>query len=208
MIKQKSSWWSIRIALICMGVFVIQFIIGDLQNYFVLVSDYAVFRPWTIVTHAFMHGGFSHLLYNMFALLIFGPILEKVIGSKNFLILYAAAGLASAFISIPFYGAVLGASGAIFGILGALAILRPKMTVWVTGFPMPMAVAAAFWAFGDFIGLFVPSGTANAAHLAGLFIGIGFGIYFYKKFKEVKHNRKNDIEISGESFDQWEKKWM
>jgi hypothetical protein len=144
----------------------------------------------------------------MFALALFGTILEKLIGSKRFLILYISAGFASAFVSIPLYGAVLGASGAIFGVMGMLAILRPKMIVWVFGFPMPMALAAVFWAIGDFVGLFLPSGTANAAHLAGLAVGLGFGFYFYKKMGEVKHKKKSDIKIDEDSFEDWEDRWM
>jgi|TARA_Y100000034_G_C6814493_1_gene366294 hypothetical protein len=206
--QDKLSWWSVKIILICVGAFILQAILGDLSDYFVLVSKMVLFRPWTMVTHAFMHGSFSHLLYNMFALAIFGTILERIIGSKWFLIVYAAAGIASALVSLPFYGAVIGASGAIFGILGMLAVLRPKMMVWVFGFPMPMALAAVFWGFGDLVGLFVPSATAHAAHLAGLVVGLAFGFYFYKNFGEFRHKKKSDVKISDESFEDWEKKWM
>jgi len=201
------SWWSVRILLLCVLVFIVQIIFKSATNNLLLVSDLVLVRPWTIVTHVFAHGSVSHLLYNMFALGIFGSILERIIGSKRFLILFAAAGLASALACIPLYNASLGASGAIFGILGMLTVLRPKMTVWVSGFPMPMAIAAVFWAIGDFVGLFVPSGTANAAHLAGLLVGLGFGFYFYKKFKESK-KKEDNIRIRDGDFQRWERRWM
>jgi len=206
--SSRLSWWSIRLVLICTVIFILQIIFKSITNNFVLVSHLVLERPWTLLTHAFLHGSASHLLYNMFALAIFGTILEGIIGSKQFLILYISAGIASAIACIPLYGASLGASGAIFGVLGMLAVLRPKMIVWVFGFPMPMALAAVFWGIGDFVGLFVPSGTANAAHLAGLAVGLGFGFYFYKKFKKQDHKKRNDIRISEENFEQFERKWM
>jgi len=197
-----------RIAAVCIAVFILQNIFSGLTNYFVLVSSEVFLRPWTIITHAFLHGSFSHLLYNMFALVLFGFILEKIIGHKNFILIYVIAGVASSFACIPLYPASLGASGAIFGIIGALAVLRPKMIVWVFSIPMPMALAAVFWGLGDFIGLFVPSGTANAAHLAGLAVGLVAGFIFRKKFKDSEHVKKHEIKINESHMKTWESKWM
>ena len=88
-----------------------------------------------------------------------------------------------------FYTAMLGASGAIYGVLGALGVLRPGMRVWAYGVPMPMIVAVFLWAIVDFAGLFAPGEVAYAAHLFGLTAGIIFALYWRKQFKEGRQNR-------------------
>lgn len=205
--RRKPSW-AIRFVLICIGVFILQVFSDALTQNLLLVSNEFWLRPWTLVTHAFLHGSALHLFYNMFALALFGILLERIISSRNFLILYFSALFASAVASIYFYDATLGASGAIFGIMGMLAVLRPKMIVWVLGIPMPMAIAAVFWGAGDFIGLFLPGATANAAHLAGLFIGLVFGFIFFKQYGEFPIKKKSEIQISEEDLDKWEREWM
>ena len=132
----------------------------------------------------FLHGSFEHLFYNMFALALFGSILEKIVGSKTFLIVFFISGLVAGLGTIPFYEAALGASGAIFGILGCLTMLRPRMRVYVGYIPMPMIMAAVIWAFIDLIGMFAPSGTANAAHLFGMGFGLILGYSLRNKFGE------------------------
>ena len=128
----------------------------------------------TLLTHADHDDGEGHVGH-MFALVLFGSILENEIGTKKFLSLFFLAGLFASIASIPFYNAVLGASGAIFGVIGALAVLKPKMTVWVYGMPMPMIIASLVWAAIDVLGVFIPSNVANIAHLSGIFVGIIFG---------------------------------
>lgn len=162
-----------------------------------------------MITSMFAHGSIEHLLYNMFALALFGTILENIIGSRRWLILYFVSGIIASVAAAAFYPESLGASGAIFGLLGTLAVLRPRITVWVAGIPMPMAVAAGVWAIGDLLGLFVPSGIANAAHLAGLATGIMFGIALRKKFGEplfIKKKLAKDIDE--ETFRRWEREWL
>jgi len=129
----------------------------------------------------FLHGDFAHLFFNMFALLMFGISLENRIGSDRFVAVFFLAGIVGSIgylvtASNPNIPA-LGASGAIYGILGALAVLRPFMMVWMGGIPMPMIVAAFFWVGIEFLGMFVPSGIAHSAHLGGIFAGILYGIY-------------------------------
>jgi hypothetical protein len=101
----------------------------------------------------------------MFGLALFGSILEKIIGSKRFLWIYLGIGVLGNLIGVFLYPRSLGASGAIFGILGLLAVLRPNMQVWVMYFPMPMWAAAIVWFLIDFVGIFAPAGTANAIHI-------------------------------------------
>ena len=143
----------------------------------------------------------------MFALALFGLILENVIGSKRFLILYFASGLIAALGSILFYEASIGASGAIFGILGALAVLRPKMVVYVSYVPMPMALAVILWGAGNLLGLFYPTQIAYAAHLGGLAFGLIFGLVLRKDFGESLKKRQR-IDIEDKSFRNWEERYM
>lgn len=200
---------TISIAAATVAVFILQIIFPAITDNFSLVSADAFSRPWTILTSIFLHGGIEHLMYNMFALVLFGLILEEIIGAKRFLLLYFSAGILASIATIPFYQASLGASGAIFGIMGALAILRPKMVVWVSFVPMPMFLAILVWAAIDFFGIFFPSNTANSAHLAGLFLGVLYGIYLRGSFGEKffrKH--KHNLEISEEKFRTWEDRNM
>ena len=86
--------------------------------------------------------------------------------------IFFASGIAASLASAVFYPSSLGASGAIYGIIGALAATKPRMTVWAFGVPMPMFVASLLWLALDFGGLFYTSSVANAAHIAGLATGI------------------------------------
>ncbi len=136
-------------------------------------------KPWTLITSMFIHGGFTHFFWNMLALIMFGSFLELRISRKNFLLIYFVAGIlgglaywiTSPFSEIP----AVGASGCIYGILGAVAILYPTLMVWVGLIPMPMIIAACFWALVSLVGIFVPSNIAHQAHLAGLIVGFYFG---------------------------------
>lgn len=182
MIKNKYS--SLWLSLACFIIFILQSIFPIITSTFKLTTSEALTHPWTLLTAIFLHGSLVHLLYNLFALVLFGLILEGTIGTKKFLILFFSAGLFASIASIPFYNAVLGASGAIFGIIGALAIIKPKMVVWVYGMPMPMFLAALIWAIVDVLGIFIPSNIANLAHLFGILIGIVFGAIFRAYIKE------------------------
>ena len=197
----RSALW---LSIIIFAIFLLQKLIPSFTDLFILDSRLVFLRIWTLVTAIFLHSGLVHLLYNLFALALFGSILEHLIGSKKFLILFFVSGLAASLASLPFYTRVLGASGAIFGILGMLGILRPKLTVWLHSIPMPMIIALFVWAAGDIIGIYAPSGTANIAHLGGLAVGIVAGIYYKRQFAEKK-SKKEDIPIDEEKLKEWER---
>ncbi|MBI4162704.1 MAG: rhomboid family intramembrane serine protease [Candidatus Aenigmarchaeota archaeon] len=189
---------------VCVLVFIVQSIIPGFTDNFVLVSKDAASRPWILVTSIFLHGDLGHLLGNIFALGVFGSILEKFIEARKFAIVFFASGIIANIISLPFYAAALGASGAIFGLLGMLAAMKPKMMVWTYGVPMPMFMAAGFWLLLDIAGVFYPSSIANVAHISGLIFGTIAGIFSRKP----EGGTKNDKSISDEEIDEWEKGWM
>jgi len=205
----KFKWYAIKLVIICVIVYILQVLISNLTDEFALVSSKALYKPWTIVTSIFLHAPDypPHLIYNMFALGLFGSILEKIVGGKNFLILFFASGIVASFGSILFYTASIGASGAIFGVMGALAALRPKMTIFIGYVPMPMALAIIFWTVINFVGLFSPDQIAYAVHLFGLGFGLVAGFYLRKWYGE-KRMKKKRHKISEEEFRRWEDRWM
>ena len=197
----RAALW---LSLIIFIVFLFQVFFKGFTDYFILDTRTALFNSYALVSAIFLHSGIPHLLYNILGLALFGSILEHITGSKRFLILFFVAGMVASLISIPFYTRVLGASGAIFGVLGMLGILRPKLTVWVYSMPMPMIMALFVWAAGDMLGIFVPTDTANIAHLAGLGVGIIAGIYCRKNFTEKKIKEK-EVFIDEDKVKEWEK---
>lgn len=197
-------WSSLWLSFFIIVIFLFQSIIPTFTDLFILDTRIVLFKLWTLVTAIFLHSGLVHILYNLFGLALFGSILESIIGTKRFLKLFLIAGLIASLVSLPFYTRVLGASGAIFGIIGMLGILRPKLTIWLYGMPTPMIVALFIWAIGDVLGIFAPSGTANIAHLGGLATGIVAGFYYRPKFKEQKRKREN-IHIDEDKVKEWEK---
>ncbi len=198
--------YALFLVLICIAVFILQNIF-PITDSLSLVSSQVLNRPWTLITHMFLHASVSHLFYNMIALGLFGLILENIIGSKKFLIVYFVSGLFAGLGSILFYQASIGASGAIFGILAALGVLRPRMVVYVSYVPMPMALAVVLWAGGNIFGLFYPTEVAYAAHLFGLIPGLLYGLFLRKNFRE-KIKRKEKDEIDEASLKRWEEKYM
>jgi len=190
---------SLYIAGICVAVFLLQLIFGT--DPFILDRSLLWIRPWTLITSIFAHSGIGHFLSNMFGLMLFGLILEGRVGPKRTLWLFLGSAILINIFS-P-YERSLGASGGIYAILGCLAMLRPKLIVWVSGMPMPMILAGMFWAVQDTIGIFVPSDVGNIAHLIGLFIGVGIGIYWRRWFKDKPNKKGYDPNLEKE-IDKWE----
>lgn len=192
------------LAAACIIVFILQnlFLITD----YLVLEKYAANGIWTLFTSIFLHADLMHVAYNMLALVIFGLILESIIGSRKFLYVFIISGLVASIAAALYYDASIGASGAIFGVMGCLAALRPRMHVWAMGVPVPMVVAAAVWLSIDIIGVLSPTNIANMAHIAGLFAGIVIGMFLRKKYAE--HHEKSDKFLSEQELDEWERKWM
>ena len=204
----KTYYTSLILVLVTVIIFITQLSVSGFTESFLLASSDVFSRPWILITSVFLHGSVIHLFGNMFALGLFGLILEHNIGTKRFLAIYFASGLIASFVSTYFYDSSLGASGAIFGILGTLAAIRPRMIVWTYGVPMPMFVAAIFWMLLDIVGAFYPSSIANIAHIAGLIFGVAVGMKIRKAYSEEEKTKKKDKSVSDEEFNKWEDEWM
>ncbi len=139
-------------------------------------------HPWAPVSYMFVHGGFVHLLFNMVILFFFGPPLERVWGGGKFLRYYAAAGLGGALLHLALapmvgYAPMVGASGALYGLLLAFAFRWPEAPIYIWGI-LPIrakwfvGILAAMALVGTFSG--TDSGVASWAHLGGLVTGFAY----------------------------------
>ncbi len=137
------------------------------------------FRPWQIVTYAFLHGNTTHLFFNMLGLWMFGTEVELYVGPKRLLVCYFASVITAALsqLFVPaLFGAppapTIGASGGVFGLLLAYAFLFPtrKVVPLIPPIPMPAWLFAAIYAGVElFLGVTgTLSGVAHFAHLGGM----------------------------------------
>jgi membrane associated rhomboid family serine protease len=173
-----------------------------LLKWFALIPLGYGFEVWQLITYQFMHGSFSHILYNMFALWMFGMEIENEWGSKKFLLYYllcgVGAGLFHLFLS-PLLGTgiapTIGASGAIFGVMIAFALMYPDRYIFLYFFiPIKAKYLIVFLIALEF--LMVDnggSGVAHLAHLGGAIVG-----FIYIMFdKSIYISIKSSLRSSG-----------
>lgn len=188
---ERPRWTFILIGTIIV-VFILQ-LTSKFWLYFSFIPVYAISRPWTFVTAIFLHADFSHLFFNMFALFIFGVYLESRIRQRDFLLIFFLSGIVGnlGYMVTSFNPTIpgIGASGAVYGIIGILAVLEPFTPIYIWYAPVPMIFAAILWGITEFLGLFVPSGIAHGSHLGGLFFGILYGLYIRRESKKVEKTR-------------------
>ena len=193
-------------------IFLFQVLFRGFTEFFVL-DNRAFEEMWRFASAIFLHGSLLHLAYNLFALVLFGSILEKLIGSGRFLIVFFITGILANLISVNFYSSSLGASGAIFGIIGALIVIRPMLVVWAFGLPMPIFIAGIFWGIGDFLGAYgflignPMDNTGNIAHLSGMVFGLILGM-FYGDRKRNSRRKREDAVIDEHAMRDWEEKYL
>lgn len=143
------------------------------------------FSPIQIVTHMFNHGNESHLLMNLMGLFFLGPTVENALGPKRFLVLYILAGLGAAALHFMLSGApIVGASGAILGVVAAFAIMFPNVELMIIFIPIPIKAKylITFFLVVDLVlGLTNSStGIAHFAHLGGALVG-AIMVFVYRK---------------------------
>jgi membrane associated rhomboid family serine protease len=169
------------------------------QNYI----DFIAIKPtnilagmylWTFLTSMFMHAGFFHIFANMLSLFFVGSFVEKLLGRKRYLTFYLTAGifaglffvLSALVLPSDLNTYAVGASGAIFGLIGLLMVLTPNLPVYVMFIPIPVKMKYA--APGMLLILWLISITGNVpigntAHLGGFVFGLLYGFYLRKKYK-------------------------
>lgn len=135
--------------------------------------------PWGVVTYLFVHGGIIHLATNMFALYVFGPAVENRLGSRTFILYYLYCGVGAALFSVLLglaihQSPVIGASGAVLGVLAAYAMLWPDEEVFLLLLPIRVkarTLVIALAVMDLVLARFFPGSTAHEAHLGGLLAG-------------------------------------
>jgi membrane associated rhomboid family serine protease len=143
-----------------------------LVDWLAFVPTQAFRRPWTLVTYMFLHAGFFHLFFNMLILFFFGPPLEGMWGGREFLKFYLVAGLGGAILSMVFapQWPIVGASGAIYGVMLAFAMNWPNMHIHIWGIlPVKAKWLVAFLTAASILPLIggARDGIAHWAHLGG-----------------------------------------
>ncbi len=159
-----------------------------------IISTYALTPAFpsviTVFTSMFMHGGLMHIIFNMWFLWIFGDNIESVLGHKRFVLFYLLCGVGAALVQIQINTGsqipMVGASGAIAGVLGAYLIRFPRATVhvlviliiFITFIRVPAMVVIGFWFLSNLtaglgtLGIEETGGTAWFAHLGGFVSGV------------------------------------
>lgn len=158
------------------------------------------FRPWQLVTYAFMHGGYTHIFFNMFALYMFGGAIEQTFGWRHFTLYYFVcllmAALAQLLVVKYFthgFEPTLGASGAIFGLLLAFGMLYPHEKLMLLFLPIPIPAWLFVIGYGAVELVLGVSGwqadVAHFAHLGGMLGGFLMIQYWRGKFPIKPRNR-------------------
>jgi membrane associated rhomboid family serine protease len=152
----------------------------DLPYVWFSLTPYAVTHElalWQPVTYLFLHAGFFHILFNLYALWIFGPDVENAWGGRQFLFYYfltgVGAGLVDVLIGPNSLIPTIGCSGALFGLMLAYAVLFPNRIIYYFVIPMKAKWFAALMGVIEFVDLLGSpnSGVSYIAHLSGLLIG-------------------------------------
>lgn len=186
-----------NVLIACVAVFLLQqvidlgaFALWPVDDYYVLASQFEV---WQLVTYAFLHGGFMHILFNMYALYMFGPDIERLVGSKRFATYYFVCVLTAAVTQLIVQHIeggrpvpTVGASGGIFGLLLAYGLAFPHRKLMLIFPPIPMPA----WLFVTLYGLLElylgfssrASNVAHFAHLGGMIGGFALILYWRARY--------------------------
>jgi len=177
--------------------------VGDIEEKFAMPPYYIIRgqKLHTLFTSMFLHAGWLHLLGNMLFLYIFGDNVEDVFGHMSYLVFYIICGLAASFTYIMSLGSfspiqsVIGASGAISGVLGAYLVLYPKARILTLIFPVivpiPAIIFLGFWFLMQwFYAIFLGEGMiAYWAHIGGFIAGMILALIFGLKRKRAREAR-------------------
>ena len=192
--------WVRRLLVANLIVFLFQVTLFTLQgsaNTFGFIPLLAAQRPWTFLTYMFLHGSALHLAFNLLTLFMFGGSVEDRFGSRSFMWFYLLCGMGGALLSlllvqgIPIRVPIVGASGAIYGVLVAFAWHWPDAPIYLFPFPVPIpAKWLVTFAFAVSLLLALPTfsgggdGVAHLAHLGGMIAG-----FLYLKAQDLRLGR-------------------
>src|SRR3954466_2829979 len=209
------------------AMFVITAVQPQLRDYLGLVPTLVLhqFWVWQLATYMFLHAGLFHILFNMLALWMFGAELERIWGTRYFLKFYLLTGIGAGALTVLFslrpfafaqqvqHSLIIGASGAIYGLLLAYAMYFPDRPILMIVFWVPAKVCVAILgAIALLTSLSEAGGTANATHVGGLIVGylllkgarlhpVAEVKYRYVKWKMNRVRKKFDVYSGGRAND-------
>lgn len=197
------KFYSLVIALICILLFILQQIEGVTSH--LVLNQESFYQPWRFLTAIFIHGDLGHLTLNMFGVIFFGLVLEKLEGSNRFLAAFLISGIGANILSVFVYPSSLGASGAVFGIIGYLTIIKPMMPVWAFGLILPLFLAAIAWITGDILrAMYASDNIGHIAHISGVGIGLLIGLKSRFGKNNTNKKQKSEVNISESRMRVWE----
>jgi membrane associated rhomboid family serine protease len=186
--KFRYSYTNVALKLIIANavIFFLTQLMPQLYAYLAMVPVYTIYRYWywQVFTYMFVHADFTHILFNMFGLFMFGMPVERRIGSKEFLLFYLLTGTLSGIFSLLSYYLsgtnviLVGASGAIYAVLFAFAVLYPSARIFVFGIlPIRAPVLVVLYTLLEVFNQ-VGGSTRGVAHLTHL-AGFGFAFLYF-----------------------------
>jgi len=176
--RSDQPWVTWSIMALCVVVYVLQMLPGSTVTNtlaYVAAFPWAASEPWRMITYAFVHGGLAHIGLNMLSLFLFGPLLERSLGRIRYVALYlvSALGGAVAVLLLSPGGSVVGASGAIFGLLGAVFIIQRRMGGNTSQLLVIIVLNLA-------IGFFPGTNISWQGHLGGLVAGAAVAFVYLR----------------------------
>ncbi|MCB9206287.1 MAG: rhomboid family intramembrane serine protease [Ignavibacteriales bacterium] len=174
-----------------------------ITGYFGLIPfghPYFSFMPWQLITYQFLHANFSHIFFNMLMLWMFGMEIENIMGSRKFLVFYLLAGIGGGLLQLLLGGGggpIIGASGAVFGVMVAFAMFFPNRMIYIYFLlPVKAKYLIVFLMVIEFMSVGDGSFVAHLAHLGGAIVGFSFvyldrqqNFNFDKMFDIFKSNK-------------------
>lgn len=191
-----------KLVILMLAVFLLQMVVTSRFNTYLGLVPILVWKKfflWQLFTYIFLHGGISHLLFNLLALWMFGGELENLWGSAKFLRYFFFCGIGAAICTVvlsPYqFIPVIGASGAIYGILLAFGWLFPNRLIYIYFlFPIPAKYFVILFGLIEFFSSLggTGGGVAHLTHLGGLFFGLIYMAYpvIRQKIRREYYKRK------------------
>lgn len=172
--------------LVYIGVNIANFTDNNILSYLALSKATFLLAPWTILSYMFTHADFWHILANMVTFYFYGSFLNRITGIRTFLAIYLIGGLVAGVFIILLSSPIsftIGASGAVFALGGALAVLVPKLKVFIFPIPAPMPLWVAILI--GFIVLAIIPHVSWQGHLGGLLTGLAAGWLLRKRMRVI-----------------------
>ena len=200
--------WVQRLVFANIGVFFLQLAAPALSESLAFIPMAILGRPWSIVTYMFLHGGITHILFNMLGLFFFGSRVEQRLGPQRFLTLYFVSGIAGALVSSVFapYASIIGASAAVFGVMLAFAMFWPRERIYIWGIiPVEarvlVIVTTALAIYSGVQGS--RGGVADFAHLGG-YVGAFIYLKWLQRTQGAKRFKAKAIPpVAAETLSKW-----